>query len=161
MIYSKLDLSPDSAFTVKDSFFLNMFKALCLYFCAIMIFAYFPKDVYILGIFAIAGAIVLTIVSIRRRTIMTIDKTGFYFCRELITDWDHFYAANLKQVIPEGSDTNTRDRNLLILEYHKDSTRDLYKLTVDLTSTQDKSEEAVLAAINYFYELSKLTRKNV
>ncbi|MEO8768791.1 MAG: hypothetical protein ABI402_01855 [Ferruginibacter sp.] len=159
MFYSKLDLSPDSIFTVKSSFFLNMFIAICLYFFAITIFVYFPKDDFILGAFAIIPAIILTVVAFRRRTIMTIDKTGFYFLKDLVTDWDHFYHAHLKQVIPEGSDTNTRDCNLLILEYYKGSTGDLYKMTIGLTVTQDKSEEAILAAIDYFYELSKLTHK--
>jgi len=69
----------------------------------------------------------------------------------LVTDWDNFLSAKISQKTVNGS---LKDNFILLLVYTKYDKPGQFRRTIDLTNTQDKGEEEVIATIRYFYTLS-------
>lgn len=83
-----------------------------------------------------------------RNPLIEVNSTGIYTKGSLITDWAHFANADFTQRTKAGRWT---DNFVLILEYSKEGYYGYFKCELPLSNTQNKSEEAVLAAIDFFY----------
>lgn len=87
------------------------------------------------------------------KTIMTINKNGFYYFDELVTDWNNFIDAIVKQ-----DEKNRRipydvtDRFELIVRYGKIGHTGYFARKFLMTAVMDKSEEEIIAAIKFYYE---------
>ena len=90
----------------------------------------------------------------RNPTIIKINKSGFYYAGKKITDWEHFHSAVLSQDEKVGS---IQDLFILVLEYYSLDNQTMYKTTIPLTNTQDKAEEEIVSAIDFYYKTNQAT----
>lgn len=85
-------------------------------------------------------------------TIMKINKTGFYYYGELITDWAHFIS---EEFIDDGPSRRGVDQFYLLVKYYKEGQPGYYGRKIRFTNTQDRSEEEIMAAIKFYYKNSQ------
>lgn len=114
---------------------------------------------------AIMGGITLFIAigafarSAKDITIITINKNGFYYYEQLLTDWEHFISEEFidEVPLPQGNDPGLNDRFFLLIKYYKDDKPGYFGRKIRLTDSQDKSEEEIIAAVKFYYNNSKTT----
>jgi hypothetical protein len=82
------------------------------------------------------------------QTVMTINKTGFYYGGQLLTSWDNFIDAAVTQ---EEKLLAIQDNFQLFIKYYKDGSPGYFGRKIPLTNTQDKAEEEIIAAIRFYY----------
>ncbi|UAY51730.1 hypothetical protein [Ferruginibacter albus] len=151
-------LTEDSTFVVKESVIIDFICAAVFTAMAISALMYdnnidsgnrlFIKS---LG-FCIIPAIWFLKRGIQNKTSFAINKTGIYFYKNFVTDWQHFKTAYVTQKEITGS---VSDNFILVVEYYKDGESGFFKRTFPLSATQDKADEEIMAAINFFAKLSK------
>ena len=147
------DLTPDSEFTVKDSATINLIIAVFFYIMSgcTFYYNYGEKGFDSMAAVSLVPAIVCTIKVFFKPSIITINKKGIWFGRSPVTDWQNFINAATQQLeLKVGGFT---DRNILYVQYLRPGTDEKYKKTIQLGNTQNKSEEDIIAAIQYFYGL--------
>lgn len=83
------------------------------------------------------------------RTYIRINKTGIYQDEKLVTSWANFLNAYIGQKEKKNF-FSIQDNFILVVEYKKDGKGFRHK--IPLTNTQNKSEEDVLAAVNFFWK---------
>ncbi len=86
-------------------------------------------------------------------TVMKIDTNGFYYYGSLVTSWSNFVSARFVDEVPLPTRTTTgvSDKFYLVIRYYKNDHR-CYERKIPFTNTQDKSEEEIMAAINFYYK---------
>jgi hypothetical protein len=145
---SKLTIEQD--FLVKESQSINYIAgaALLVVFFVSMSFGDYGWRNYLvaIGLFLIPGAIALA-KGQRNSIIIKINKTGFYYAGKFITDWKSFYDARIREKMETGS---YEDNFILDLRYYSTDRSLVYTLSIPLTNTQDRSEEEIIEAINFF-----------
>src|SRR5688572_23076006 len=82
------------------------------------------------------------------QTVMTINKTGFYYGGQLLTNWDNFIDARVMQ---EDKILTIQDNFQLFIKYYKEDSSGHFGRKIPLTNTQDKAEEEIIAAIKFYY----------
>jgi hypothetical protein len=88
----------------------------------------------------------------RNKTVyIRINKEGIYIGNFFLTSWKHFISAEYTQKKVVAS---FQDNFILIVHYYREGDGQYVK-EVPLTNTQNKAEEEVIAAIQYFYDLYK------
>jgi hypothetical protein len=152
-------LNPDFDFTVGEEKVLHyvialLFFSLFLYGILDAVNRNFKKVDYQSYIFLLA--IIPVIFSLRRarsnRVFIRINKRGIYHHEKLVTDWDNFQHASLAQK-PKTRIVELQDNFILVVEHRKNGK--ILRHTIPLTNTQNRSEEDVIAAVQYFYKLSR------
>jgi len=83
--------------------------------------------------------------------IMKINKTGFYYHGNLVTRWPYFMDAQVYEELVPGS---IRDNFILMIRYYAENLSVYYTLKIPLSNTQDKAEEEIIAAIDFYYKAS-------
>ena len=105
---------------------------------------------------AVTAALVpLLIFAVRARKIkpaIIINKKGIYAGGKFITDWRHFADAHFTQ---QQKLISIKDNFVLIVHSYRDNVSGSFKTTIPLGNTQNKSEEAVIEAIKYYFNLYK------
>lgn len=110
------------------------------YFVALMLFL-FPAA------FSIARA--------RRNAVrIKINKSGFYHHGRLITTWDRFIDARLTEELVPGS---IQDNFIILVRYYGNDPTEAYWSKIPLSNSQDKADEEIIAAIDFYYKASKST----
>jgi len=101
-----------------------------------------------------AAALIVIAKGIKNKTVMVINKSGFYYYGELITDWKNFIEAEFIDDVPLPGmySTGTTDRFYLLVKYYKEGQPGYYGRKIRFTDTQDKSEEEIIAAIKFYYK---------
>lgn len=157
---AKKQLTRDSEFTVGEEKILNYILGLLF----LGLFAYGVIDAvkrnfknidyqsYVFAL-AIAPAVYCFARAHSKRVYIRINKKGIYQDGKLVTDWLNFLRAYLDQKEKTGF-FNIKDNFLLVVEYKKDNKG--FRHRIPLTNTQNKSEEDVLAAVNFFYKVYKM-----
>ncbi|MGH2553903.1 MAG: hypothetical protein ACRDEB_09305 [Chitinophagaceae bacterium] len=84
------------------------------------------------------------------RIYIRINKFGIYQDEHLVTGWSQLLKAYLDQKEKKGL-INLQDNFLLVLEFRKKDTTQVVRSKLPLTNTQNKSEEEVLQAVNFFW----------
>lgn len=86
-------------------------------------------------------------------TVMIINKTGFYYYGELITNWDNFIDVEFVDdvPIPDANTSAVQDRFYMMVRYGKDGKAGYFGRKIPFTDTQDKSEEEIIAAIKFYH----------
>lgn len=152
-------LTPDSEFVVGEEKILNYVLAL-LFFA---LFAYGVIDAarrHFVNIdyqsYIFAFAILPAIYAFKRgrsnRIYIRINKTGIYHHGQLVTNWPGVVNIYLTQK-EKTKLVNIQDHFQLIVEFRKEGiTNKGFRKIIPLTNTQNKSEEDVLAAANYFWK---------
>ena len=149
---------PDKSFYVKDSRGCNMTTGF-LFLAAFAAIVYVDRfnfnefSIYQLLYLAIVPAVYLFRRSIINKTIITINKTWFYYFEELVTNWHNFIDAVITQ-----DEENRRvpydltDRFMLVLRYGKIGHQGFFGRKFIMTAVMDKSEEEIMAAIKFYYQ---------
>jgi hypothetical protein len=153
---AKNALTNDSEFVVKEEKVLNyilafLFFGLFLYGLIDAVMKGFAKLGYLSYVFMFA--LVPAIISYKKARSKTvyirINKTGIYQYEKLITGWANFLKTYITQ---KEKAMSIQDNFLLVLEYRKDGLDKGFRKKIALTNTQNKSEEEVLAAIQFFWK---------
>jgi hypothetical protein len=158
---SNKNFHPNKEFHVKDSKGCNMTVGI-LFFFAFVSIIYIDRfdtkhpSVYQLLYLSIIPAVYMIRRSIMNKILMTINKTGFYYFGELVTDWKNFIDASIIQ-----DEENRRipydvtDRFTLLIRYFKEGEPGYFGRKFLMTATMDKSEEEIIAAIEFYYEQAR------
>jgi hypothetical protein len=111
---------------------------------------------FLSGVVAIFGAGSI-FASTKERTVMTVNKDGFFYYGSLITNWNNFVSARFIDQMPEISSTSLgiSDQFFLAVRYYKENEPGCFERKFALTNTQDKSEEEIMAAIRFYYNQSQ------
>ncbi len=148
-------LTPNSEFIVADSTIINLLVA-AFFFLMPISSLWYDAGSSLLDIFMLLGfvpGVIFLVKAFKKRAAISVNKNGISFFNTSVTDWKHFKGAAAKQM-PLGIG-RISDNVILTVEYYKDSTvHGFYKKTIPLTNTQNKSEEEIIAAIEFFYRLS-------
>jgi hypothetical protein len=138
-------------FIVKESKKLNLVIGIFLLIFSIGLFStgYIGN-----GGGAMVAAIAALTKSSKTTTVIAINKMGIYYYGELLTDWDHFISEEFIDDVPLPSrrDPGINDQFFLLLKYYKDGLPGYYGRKIQLTDTQNKSEEEIIAAIKFYYK---------
>lgn len=84
---------------------------------------------------------------IRKNIIIEINEKGIFYRRSLITDWSNFESAIITEAEIPGS---TKDTFILVVQYYVPANGKYYISNLRMSDSQDKSEEEIMASINYF-----------
>jgi|CXWL01.1.fsa_nt_gi hypothetical protein len=154
----KNHLTNDSQFVVGEEKWLNyilafLFLALFLYGLIDAVSRQFTNIDYQSYVFALA--LLPAIYYFRRahsnKIYIRINKKGIYQDEKLVTSWSNLYKAHLTQKERKGI-YNIQDNFLLVVEYKKDAVKEVFRRKIPLTNTQNKSEEEVLEAVQFFWK---------
>lgn len=85
---------------------------------------------------------------------MIINKKGFYYYGELLTNWENFISAKFidELPLPGANSTGINDEYYLLIKYFRDGKPGHFGRRIRLTATQDKAEEEIMAAIKFYYK---------
>ena len=145
-------LDGDKDFIVKESQFINIIAGSVLFIVFLISFSINDTGWYsffkALGLFVIPAAFFF-VKSRANKIIIKINNEGFFYYGDFITDWDHYIDSTLSQKDEVGS---IKDDFILTIQYYDDNKTSAYSKEIPLTNTQDKSEEEILAAIQFYYD---------
>ncbi|RYE53814.1 MAG: hypothetical protein EOP48_13595 [Sphingobacteriales bacterium] len=101
-------------------------------------------------IFLTAMCVAAFIGGLHNSTIIRVDYSGFYYRKTLICDWKSFESAFLgHEFYQSGRSLAVHERYYIIVYYYnQDNQR--YQLKINMSETQDKSEEEIMCAIEEF-----------
>ncbi|ANE51935.1 hypothetical protein [Flavisolibacter tropicus] len=152
---NELELTAEGEFVVRESKITNFIfgGAMLAVFFVSLFFGDYGWGNYLMGacIFLIPGAIAIA-KGRRNTTIIRINKTGVYYAGRLVTDWNRFYDAVVRDKMQAGS---YNDNFVLDLRYYAFDYSLLCTESIPLTNTQDKGEEEIIEAISFYKNLSK------
>lgn len=152
---SEQKLTAREDFLVKESKSINYIAGgilLAIFFISMMFGDYgWSNFLFALGIFLIPGVIMIAR-GRRNSTIIRINKTGFYYAGRLVTDWKMFYDAVVQEKSKVGS---YRDNFILDLRYYSADYSLIYTKSIPLSNTQDKAEEDIIAAIQFYCNVGR------
>lgn len=144
----EIEFSEDKPFEVKNSVGILLFMiifGIILFVSSLSSNDGLPLVYKLYFVFpAVAGIIGL----IFRQPLIIVDKNGIIASGRRITNWANFAAADFRERPLVG---RYNDNFLLLVEYSKPNFPGYFVSTITLTNTENKSEEAVLAAIKFFY----------
>jgi hypothetical protein len=92
----------------------------------------------------------------KRKEIFKINKQGFYYYGELITNWNNFIDAVVTQ---DKVVLTIQDNFVLFIRYKNDEGRH-FRGKFPLTNMQDKADTEIIAAIRFFSEHDSDLQKN-
>ena len=146
-------LSKNSNFVVKESIAMNLIIATVLLCMAITVFAYDTSSSYT-GFLFVVPSLFFVIKGLRNKAVMRINSQGIYLYNNLLTNWQFFKTAYLKELPMYEGETEDY-RFFLFIQFYKTGETGFFEHRFSITDTQDQSEDDILAAINRFYELSQ------
>jgi len=153
-------LTPESEFIVGEERVLAivmsiLFAALAIYGIIDLIRNGFNSSVIL--ILALGPCLMYIKKYKSKRVYIRVNRKGIFQDEKLITSWPFLLNAYIDQSegITSYKIPTIKDNFILILEYKKDDSMKGFRKSIPLTNTQDKSEEDVLAAVKYFWKLSK------
>ncbi len=155
----KIPLSKDSEFVVGEEKVLNYILA----FLCFALFGYgvidavrrhFTNIDYQSFVFALALAPAYLFFRKARssRVYMRVNKKGIYKEGQLVTSWSNLIKVYIAQEEKKAF-FSIQDNFILVVEYKKDGQG--FRKKIQLTNTQNKSEEEVLEAVNFFWDQYK------
>jgi hypothetical protein len=155
---SNKKLEPNGSFYVKDSKGCNITMG-ALFLVAFLGIVYVDNfntgelSIYQMLYFSIIPAVYLIRRAIVNKTIITINKNGFYYFEKLITNWHNFIdAVIIQDEENRGIPYDVTDRFMLLIRYGKIGHSGFYGRKILMTAVMDKSEEEIMAAIKFYYE---------
>ena len=107
------------------------------------------SDFYFIYVGFSVGAILFFIKGTRKRTSIIINPAGIYYQGRLITNWENFLTAFIRQESYNVSD-GVNDRFKIVVEYSDTIKGGNFLYPIPTSGTQDKSEYQIISAISYF-----------
>jgi hypothetical protein len=156
---SDTNFKANADFLVKDSKGCNFtlgFLSLALFVTIVLVDRFDTRHPSVFQFFYLAfiPAILLIKRGMANKTIMVINKNGFYYLGELITNWDNFINAVVSQD-HRSAVYYLHDDFVLLIRYYKPGQPGYYGRKISLDSRLDKAEEEIMAAIKFYYQHSK------
>lgn len=156
----KKQLSAEEDFIVGESKGMKIFLGIaCLVVFALSFFAggEASTDKLSLPVLFLIPAVYFLLSLRKNDPIIRINRTGFYYHKELITRWSEFKSAN---VVEEPRLASISDNFVLILEFYVPGKAGLSTKKIPMKNTHDKAEEEIIAAIKFFLNNSKIAAGN-
>lgn len=154
---AKTPLSNNSEFIVGEEIILDyimasLFLALFLYGLIDAIIKRFHNLTYLSGLFTLVllPAIYFYKKARSKRIYIRVNKTGIYQDERLVTDWSHLLNAYITER-DQSFIISVSDNFVLVIEYQKKNADIGARRYIRLTNTQNKSEEDVLEAVQFFW----------
>ncbi|HTM92131.1 MAG TPA: hypothetical protein VL095_06930 [Flavisolibacter sp.] len=150
---------PDDHFDVESDFIVKESKSMQLVIG--LFFLLFSLGVLSMSMLAggviLISAIGILVKSSKDQIIMKINREGIYYYGQLLTDWNHFISSEFidELPLPSYNTDGINDQFFLMIKYYKDHLPGHYGRKIQLTNTQDKSEEEIIAAIHFYYKNSQ------
>lgn len=150
----KGELAESNSFIVKESIAINAFAAFIfwvMFLCAINYNEFSdttPRMNTRLFYLTIIPAILFSIKATRNKPIIEINNSGFFYTGSLITTWDNFISIKFSQDEVAGSYS---DNFVLFIQYYKPGHENSFITKLSLGNTQDKGEEDVIEAAEFYY----------
>lgn len=131
-----------------------LFSALFLYGLIDALLKGFTNINYLSFVFMIAllPAILFFKKGKNNRIYIRVNMTGIYQDEQLVTGWQNLLKVFISQ---EEKTISIQDNFILVVEYRKDGNKDGFRRKIPLTNTQNKSEEEVLDAVKFFWNVFK------
>ena len=152
---SESKLNKEGEFVVKESRSINFIAGgiLLLIFTVSVLIAdlNWSNFMFALCIFLVPGGIAIAR-GRRNKILMVINKTGFYYAEKLVTYWKLFYDAVVFEK-PRGR--RIKDSFVLDLRYYSSDYSLIYTKRIPLTNFQDKGDEEILEAIQFYYNAGR------
>jgi hypothetical protein len=89
-----------------------------------------------------------------KRVYIRVNKSGIYQDEKLVTNWSGLIKVYLSQK-EKTKMLNLLDNFILVVEYRKDHAKAGFRRKIPLTNFQNKSEEEVLEAVQFFWAVYK------
>ena len=160
---AKAPLTNDSEFVVGEEKAINYVMA--VFFIALFLYGVIDaarhqfKNIdyqsYIFAL-AIAPAVYCFRRANSKRVYLRINKTGIYKDEQLVTGWSNLIKFYLTQE-KKKSFYNILDNFILVVEFSDTDPQKGIRKKIPLTNTQNKSEEDVLATVDFFWQQYKKT----
>jgi hypothetical protein len=146
--------NPKQDFVVKESKGMNFL--ISFFFLGL---AFFSASMYwwLCGFFLIPG-VLLFVRGLKNQTVMIVNRTGFYYYGNLITNWTNFIAVEFidEVPVPNQYSSGVSDQFSMLIKFYKDDQPGLYfTQQFPFTNTQNKSEEEIIAAIKFYHQYYK------
>lgn len=157
-------LSSDRDFIVGEAKIINYFMA--IFFIALFVYGLvdpiknnFKSIDYqsIIFAFALLPAIFCIRRAKNKRVYIRVNKTGIYENEKLLTGWEGLLKVYIDQAEKKWL-INIQDNFILVVEYRGNDLKKGFRRKIPLTNTQNKSEEEVLEAVQFFWKLYKASR---
>lgn len=113
----------------------HSFKVSSRYYILIFMVFIFPGLVFIIR-------------AMVNQTVILINKAGIYSFGRLITTWQNYIGAYVKQEPPAGS---LSDCEVLYIQYKKPNKPGSFVRILKLGNTQNKASEEIIEAIEFYY----------
>lgn len=156
---AKVPLTTDSEFLVGEEKALVtvlgiLFSGLFLYGAIDAILQGFKNLTYLNYLFVIAliPALLFFRKARSKHIYIRINKTGIYHDEKFVTGWPELLKAHITQ---KETTITIQDNFQLVLEYLKIGSDKGFRRKIPLTNTQNKSEEEIMEAIQFFWKQSK------
>jgi hypothetical protein len=155
----KIKFDKDENFIVRESKFFNYFSGFIFvaFFFGILVTRDFERgnrigEFYFIYIFILILAAFFFVKGTRNSTNIVINKIGIYYKGTLISKWENFINAFIRQEeyqVGTNSD-GINDNFKIIIEYFDPNLGENFVYSIPTSSTQDKSEYEIISAISYF-----------
>jgi hypothetical protein len=156
LVMPKIPLHKDSQFIVGEDKILVyilsfLFFGLFIYGLIDAMLHHFKQLNYVNLLFVVAllPAFILFRQAKSKRIYIRINKKGIYQDERLVTQWIYFLNAYITQ---KEKAFSIQDNFILVVEYRKDGVEKGFRRNIPLTNTQNKSEEDVLEAVQFFWK---------
>lgn len=139
-----------SELVVRNSVVVLVITAIVFMLMLVSIFKYNTSlgDTGYIIVGALAPIVFYFIFTRTKKAIIRINNRGVFYHEHLITSWPNFVSAKTDQ-LPLGLG-DPRDRVVLIIEYYNESKTQILTQQLRLHNTLNKSEEQMLAIMEYF-----------
>ena len=123
------NIKSETIFVVKNSPYIQWFIAFFMGALGVSSLIYDSEhNATFISIFAIGVGVVFLIKSFNPSPVITVNNTGIYSGRRLVTDWPHFAGASFTE--PERKRVRVSDNFVLLVHYSKDKIPGYFKTTI-------------------------------
>lgn len=150
----KQKFDPNGSFTVCESRVTNYVLAgvfIIIFFASVSTIDFnqinFGSPAFI-GLAAIVPSVIFFLKARAHKKIMEINANGFYYLGQLVTDWSNFISVKYTE---EEKAFRISDNFFLLIEYFKPGQPTSYITKIGLGNTQDKSEEDIIEAVEFYH----------
>jgi hypothetical protein len=155
----------DAPFNASEDYLVRQSQSINFLFVGLFVFVFMVSlsfdsggwAPYIYGFcILLLPAAYLLVNGLQNKTVIRINRSGFYYCGHLITDWANFVDAEVTQELPPG---RINERHYLQIRYYKTGLDNLYGRKLYLSTTLDKTNGEIVAAIRFYYTTHETLRQ--
>ena len=141
--------SPDKDFQVKDSKWMNYLISAILLTLAIvaLIMGDMEWTNFIFAAVLLLAGVFFIIKAQKNKVSIVINRSGFYHHGKLIFQWNQYIDAKLTQ---DEKLASFQDNFIILIRHYSTDKKLIYTSKIPMSNTQDKADEEILAAIDFY-----------